>query len=144
MNYVDSEILFDLTTTQQQLFLKKAYNIEFITPSYAPGERFDYLFGTRDTADYYELYFIKEEGCELNIEDDIYYYDHNLIERIAGIIESHIGWGGDDSLIFATDDLSFVDDYIIEQAIDNITIKCNLVKIQHLPTGISTEGYETE
>lgn len=144
MNYVDSEILFDLTTTQQQLFLKKAYNIEFIIPSYNPGERFDYLFGTRDTADYYEVYFIIEEGCELNIEEDVYLYDHNLIERIVDIIESHISWESDDSLIFAVDDLSFVDDYIIEQVIDNITTGYNLVKIQHLPTGIKTEGYETE
>lgn len=144
MNYVDSEILFDLTTTQQQLFLKKAYNIEFIVPSYDPCERFDYSFGTRDTADYYDVYFIKEQGCELSIEEDVYYYDHNLTETIVDIIESHISWEGDNSLIFATDDLSFLTDDIIEQVIDNITARCNFVKIQHLPTGIKTEGYETE
>lgn len=143
MTYVDSEILFDLNTTQQQLFLKKAYNIEFINPTYAPGEIFDYLFGTRDTADYYEVYFIKEHGCELNIEEDVYYYNFNLIERIADIIESHISWWSADSLIFATDDLSLVGDFI-EQVVDDIVSKVNFIKIEHLPAGIKTEGYETE
>lgn len=144
MTYVDSEILFDLNTTQQQLFLKKAYNIEFINPTYAPGEIFDYLFGTRDTADYYEVYFIKEHGCELNIEEDIYYYDHNLIERIVEIIERHFRWDDNNSLIFAADDLSLVDDYIIEQVVDTIVSKADFIKIEHLPAGIKTEGYETE
>lgn len=144
MTYVDSEILFDLTTTQQELYLKKANLAQFSEPNYSPGYDYDWVLGTRDTADYYEVYFIKETGTELNIEDDIYYYDYNLIERVVDIIDSHKSYNPVHPLRFAVDDIAWVETNIIEQIIDNVVSNQDFVKIEHLPTGIKTEGYETE
>lgn len=144
MTYVDSEILFDLTTTQQQLYLKKANLAEFFEPNYSWKDDYDWILGTRDTADYYEVYFIKERDTEINIEDNIYYYDHNLIDQVLDIIDSHRSFGSLEPLRFAVDDIVWVENNVIEQIIDNVVNSNDFIKIEHLPAGIKTEGYETE
>lgn len=145
MTYVDSEILFDLTLDQQKKYLENAGVVKFLELTYETGEEFDWQIGTRDTADYYELFFLTENENGLNIEEDVYYYDYNLFEKVVSIIEDH-GIENEEPITFAVADLDldFIGDQIIEPVIDNIVNSEGFIKIKHLPKIISTDGYEKE
>lgn len=77
----------------------------------------DYAIYSQTTADGYEVFVAHEPDSQLNIEDDVFYYDSDLSERLEWVIRDN---GYPDEIkeyVIYVDDLDYE---WIEYAIDEI------------------------
>ncbi len=92
--------------------VQKHFNFK-LTDDY---NRPDYAIYSQSTADGYEVFVAHEPDSQLNIEDDVFYYDSDLSERLEEVIR-------DNSLEDEGEYVIYVDDLEyewIEYAIDEI------------------------
>ena len=76
----------------------------------------DYAIYSQTTADGYEVFVAHEPDSQLNIEDDVFYYDSDLSERLEEVIRDNENETDEEYIIYV-DDLEY--DWI-EYAIDEI------------------------
>ncbi len=76
----------------------------------------DYAIYSQSTADGYEVFIAHEPDSQLNIEDDVFYYDSDLSERLEEVIRDN-EHETDEEYVIYVDDLDYE---WIEYAIDEI------------------------
>jgi hypothetical protein len=76
----------------------------------------DYAIYSQTTADGYEVFVAHEPDSNLNIEDDVFYYDNDLSERLEEVIRDYELESEVEYIIYV-DDLEYE---WIEYAIDEI------------------------
>jgi len=76
----------------------------------------DYAIYSQSTADGYEVFVAHEPDTQLNIEEDVFYYDSDLSERLEEVIRDY-EHETDEEYIIYVDDLDYE---WIEYAIDEI------------------------
>ena len=55
------------------------------------GGHIDYEVGNESTADGYDLWYFKENGEQIDICENVYYYENGVIEALQDFIENHSG-----------------------------------------------------
>ena len=76
----------------------------------------DYAIYSQSTADGYEVFVAHEPDTQLNIEEDVFYYDSDLSERLEEVIKDNYHQTDEEYIIYV-DDLEYE---WIEYAIDEI------------------------
>jgi hypothetical protein len=90
--------------------VQKHFNFKLIEDFHRP----DYAIYSESTADGYEVFIAHEPDSQINISDDVFYYDSDLSERLEEVIRDY---GGLEEYIIYVDDLEY--DWI-EYAIDEL------------------------
>ena len=55
------------------------------------GGHIDYEVGNESTADGYDLWYFRQNGEQIDICENVYYYENGVIEALQDFIENHSG-----------------------------------------------------
>ena len=80
------------------------------------GEKYNWEIGEQSTADGYELFYVKENGEELNIEQNLFQYKDGATDKIGELLENETG------LTFMFWDSDLVDEIDWEDIADNLNL----------------------
>lgn len=80
------------------------------------GHKYNWEIGEESTADGYELFYVKENGEELNIENNLFQYKDGATDKIGELLENETG------LTFMFWDSDLVDEIDWEDICDNLNL----------------------
>ena len=85
-----------------------------ITTDISEFDKVDCTVYTESTADGYDVYIVTNDPSHVNVCEDVYYYDHDIADRIA----DQIRWG---DTSFYIDDYIYEDCYIEDKLVEMFT-----------------------
>ena len=91
--------------------VQEHFNFKLIEDFHRP----DYAIYSESTADGYEVFVAHEPGAQVNVSEDVFYYDSDLSERLEEVIRDYNADGVE--IAIYVDDLEY--DWI-EYAIDEL------------------------
>ena len=80
------------------------------------GQNYNWEIGEESSADGYELFYVKENGEELNIENNLFQYKDGATDKIGELLENETG------LTFMFWDSDLVDEIDWEDICDNLNL----------------------
>jgi hypothetical protein len=119
----------DIDQEDQKKMVLEHYDVE-LTDRY--NSECQYYIYTESTRDGYEVWVATESMGGVCIPEDVYYYDSDLHEALAGAIEDEL------SPIYLDDTEADFVDYAIEQVYEELYDK----KIQETESDLEDQGYK--
>ena len=119
----------DIDQDDQKKMVLEHYDVE-LTDRY--NSECQYYIYTESTRDGYEVWVATESMGGVCIPEDVYYYDSDLHEALAGAIEDEL------SPIYLDDTEADFVDYAIEQVYEELYDK----KIQETESDLEDQGYK--